>query len=329
MGKDLLAKKVRVIRTTSRSRSTAQMLNKGAEAVRVRTWFSHLLERALGADVATYAYGVAGDALGFDRPRPDLVAALEAWLTNKVDTDLGKLSHEQVAAVTRLKRSRYVDGQQSPTDLTLSVFDAFLPNSREVYELGPGSLPLWAVIDNRRKICQAYVAELQMRGPEQSELTFEKRVQLIFDSLIAPEFRKPWFCTQDVGREQQSVHPVLLTHLKMQREGLYDERDLLEVRVIDDQIVGALALWQEAINLNDKSALYLEWLLMGLCCGVIAEQFSEPIQQCVLSLLKRRGKELDGLLYQAGTHEQNFEARWTAVINVKSLLKKQGVDVQI
>jgi len=94
----------------------------GAEAVRVRTWFSHMLERALGAESEAYAYAVAGEPLGFVRPKPDLVAMLQAWLLKQVDTDLGKLTHEQVAAVTRLKRNHYEDGRQSPTDLTLSVF---------------------------------------------------------------------------------------------------------------------------------------------------------------------------------------------------------------
>ena len=123
------------------------MKTAGAEAVRVRTWFGHMLERALGAETEAYAYAVAGESLGFVRHKPDLVAMLQAWLLKQVDTDLGKLTHAQVAAVSRLKRNHYEDGHQSPTDLTLSVFEAFLHGSREVYEVGPQSLPLWAVFE--------------------------------------------------------------------------------------------------------------------------------------------------------------------------------------
>ena len=302
------------------------MKSAGAEAVRVRTWFNHMLERALGAESEAYAYAVAGEALGFVRPKPDLVAALEAWLSKQVDTDLGKLTHAQVAAVTRLKRNHYEDGRQSPTDLTLSVFEAFLHGSREVYEVGPQSLPLWAVFEGDLMVCRTYLAELQTPQAGWRETGFGERIQLVFDALIAPAHRLPWHRVPDLGRGQQATHPVLLTHWQAQREALFEADQLPEVRVIDDQVVGALALWQIALYRQESIALHLEWLLMGLCSGVVAEHFNEAIQICLLGLLRKRGKELDGWLQQGGTDVQNFETRWDTVINVKAILKEQGVD---
>ena len=298
----------------------------GAEAVRVRTWFSHMLERALGAESEAYAYAVAGEPLGFVRPKPDLVAMLQAWLLKQVDTDLGKLTHEQVAAVTRLKRNHYEDGRQSPSDLTLSVFEAFLHGSREVYEVGPQSLPLWAVLEGDLTVCRTYLAELQTPQAGWRETGFGERVQLVFDALIAPVHRLRWSRVPDLGQVQQVVHPVLLTHWQAQREALFEDDQLPEVRVIDDQIVGALALWQIALHRRESIALHLEWLLMGLCSGVVAEHFNEAIQVFLLGLLRKRGKELDGWRQQGGTDVQNFETRWDTVINVKAILKEQGVD---
>ena len=298
----------------------------GGEAVRVQTWFSYMLERALGAEAEAYAYAVAGEGLGFVRPKPDLVAMLGAWLSKQVDTDLGKLTHAQVAAVTRLKRSRYEDGLQSPTDLTLSVFEAFLHSSREIYEMGQQSLPLWAVMEGDLKVCQTYLAELQTPRAGRCEPGFGERIQLVFDALIAPAHRLPWHRVPDLGRGQQATHPILLTHWQAQREALFEADQLPEVRVIDDQIVGALALWQIALHRRESIALHLEWLLMGLCSGVVAEHFNEVIQVCLLGLLRKRGKELDGWRQQGGTDVQDFETRWDTVINVKAILKEQGVD---
>ena len=317
----------------------------GGEAVRVRTWFSHMLERALGAEAEAYAYAVAGEGLGFVRPKPDLVAMLGAWLSKQVDTDLGKLTHAQVAAVTRLKRSRYEDGLQSPTDLTLSVFEAFLHSSREVYEVGPQSLPLWAVLEGDLTVCRTYLAELQTPRAGWRETGFGERVQLVFDALIAPAHRFPFHRVPDLGREQQATHPVLLTHWQAQREALFEADQLPEVSVIDDQIVGALALWQIALHRRESVALHLEWLLMGLCSGVVAELFNEAVQVFLLGLLRKRGKELDGWRQQcgtavqdfktqwdtgwfhlSGTDVQDFERRWDTVINIKAFLKEQGVD---
>lgn len=130
----------------------------------------------------------------------------------------------------------------------------------------------------------------------------------------------------DFGQVQQVVHPVLLTHWQAQREALFEADQLPEVRVIDDQIVGALALWQIALHRRESIALHLEWLLMGLCSGVVAEHFNEAIQVCLLGLLRKQGKELDAWLQPGGVDVQDFETRWDTVINVKAILKEQGVD---
>lgn len=322
----MVSKNKRMIRTTSRGRSTAMLKAAGAEAVRVRTWFSYVLERVLGAEVDAYAHAVAGDALGFSRPKPDLVAALEAWLSKQVDADLGKLTHAQEAAVTRLKRNHYEDGRQSPTDLTLSLFESFLPGSREVYEVGPQSLPLWAVLEGDLKVCEDYLVQLQTPKVSWIESGFGERIKLNFDALIAPAYRLPWTRVPDLGREQQTTHPVLLTHWQAQREGLFDAEHLPEVRVIDDQIVGAIALWRIALHRRDNVALHLEWLLMGLCSGVVAEHFNEAIQVCLLGLLREQGKELDIRLRDGGINVQSFEARWDTVTNAKEILKENGLD---
>ena len=95
---------------------------------------------------------------------------------------------------------------------------------------------------------------------------------------------------------------------------------------MDDQIVGALALWQIAVHRRDYLTLHLEWLLMGLCSGVVADHFNEAIQVCLLGLLREQGKKADVWIQLRVMNVQDFETRWDTVIDAKGMLKDQGLD---
>jgi len=62
----------------SRARSTPSVKDRELQALRVQTWYRHVLERALGNEVDRHAYLAARtDAFGAQGGVPDLNAALQ------------------------------------------------------------------------------------------------------------------------------------------------------------------------------------------------------------------------------------------------------------
>lgn len=113
-----------------------------------------------------------------------------------------------------------------------------------------------------------------------------------------------------------SLHPVWLTRINEHYRDLneQDEPDtVLEVQSIDDQILAALALWHICMASGSSLVLRLEWLLVGLCYGTIADVFNEGIQAYVLNMLKRRASEIDDALRKRKVAFSPFEARWKSV----------------
>ncbi|GAA7766048.1 MULTISPECIES: hypothetical protein [Betaproteobacteria] len=306
-------KKARRASPTSQSRSSARFSkNSDLERLRVQTWFFHVVERAIGSQLEHFQWvewqkAVLGNVLD----QVPLARSLQAWLDEQGDSlcDLEKDSASQMAA------RHYEKGESSPREITLGVFDKLLPGSQAVYDLGLNGEPVWKILDGDLNTCRDYLAITVPLGSGLDE-GIETQVQAVMDALIAPAYRLKVGEIPDLGKVQMSLHPVWLTRINEHYRDLneQDEPDtVLEVQSIDDQILAALALWHICMASGSSLVLRLEWLLVGLCYGTIADVFNEGIQAYVLNMLKRRASEIDDALRKRKVAFSPFEARWKSV----------------
>ena len=304
----------------SLGRPTPALADKELESLRVRGWFFHVAERAIGKDVANFRRVMWEQVvLESDQATPKLGVALQRWLNS--DAQISRLSFESLDLATNLRYVDYQSGKTSPSDSTLALFEQLLPDSRSEYDYGPLGEPLWGVLGGKVAICEAYVESQLRPEADQLDIEFRDRVQRVFDALIAPGRRIKLEDVPDFGRVQQTAHPVWLSHIDTTMRDTYDDEDDSELResdTIDDQIILAIALWQIAMDRKEGPILRLEWLLMGLCYGVIAYHFSEDVQSFVLSLLRKRGTAFDADAKVKGANILEFEKRWTVEIAIAS-----------
>lgn len=294
-------------------RPTPVLADKRLETLRVRHWFFHIVRHAID-DVVDHknrllweSHLLGPDTNGSNGSEVKLVRHLQQWLKN--DAPLQKLREEQLCVGTRLAAAKYEEGDTSPNEATLALFESLVRGSRAEYEFGPLAEPLWAVLAGKIGVCEEYVSQC-FSQENLLDMDFRDRVQSVMDALIAPAYRTDVSEIPDLGKVQQGAHPVWLSHVNGLLK-LPDEAtgiDSLEVRAIDDQIILALALWQIAAVRKEKAFLQLEWLLMGLCHGVIAHHFSEDIQAVVLELLREKGSVMS---LPVNGRILAFEERWT------------------
>lgn len=301
-------------------RPTPALADKELEALRVSTWFFHVANRAIGREVSDFREVLwEQKALDSEHATPKLSAALQKWLNKPEQSN--RLSFASLDFATNLRYVNYQSGKTSPADSTLALFEQLLPGSRVEYDYGPQGEPLWGVLAGKITICDAYIEDQLPPEPGSIEVDFSERVQRVFDSLIAPARRLKLAEVPGFGNVQQTAHPVWLSHIDATMRATYaddDDPELLETNTIDDQIVLAIALWQIALSRKEGPILRLEWLLMGLCYGVIAYHFNEEIQSYVLKLLSERGTVMDADAKRRGANILEFEKRWTTEIDVTS-----------
>ncbi|WP_155403904.1 hypothetical protein [Variovorax paradoxus] len=299
---------------SSRARSSPAVKSPELQKLRVQTWYRHLLERAVGSEVERYSdIAATRAAIGVDNALPNLNAALQKWLNMQVEQNLHRLTLEEAEAAQRLSRSRYDEGNSTPTELTISVFEVLLPGSAAVYDLGPGYLPVWQVVDGDLKACKAYVQEMLNPSSQRWEGGFNELVQEVFDALIAPAYRLKMDEIPVLGAPQRDTHPVWLSYINSRYAATFgdDEADKLpEAFTLDDAILLAIGLAHLATEREGSPKLQLEWLLVGLCWGVIGQHIDEHLQEYVLRSVQERGKAMDVALRKMGIRLPTFEERW-------------------
>lgn len=298
----------------SRARSTPAVKDRELQKLRVQTWYRHLLERAIENEVDRRAHRAAlNEYFGVEGDLPNLNAAMQKWLEAQVEKNLHRLTLEETEVAQRLARSRYDEGKTTPTELTISVFEVLLPGSAAVYDQGPGELPLWRVLDGDLEACRTYVEDMLSPPPPWWEECFGEVVQEVFDSLIAPAYRVDMEAIPTLSAPQRDTHPVWLSFINSRYAATLDEDEadkVPEAFTLDDSVLLAIALANLAAARNDGPKLQLEWLLVGLCWGVIAQHMDEPIQEYVLKSVAKRGKAMDAEFRKMGARMPTFEERW-------------------
>jgi hypothetical protein len=122
---------------------------------------------------------------------------------------------------------------------------------------------------------------------------------------------------ESLGIAGQFNHPVWLTRI--------DDKYFAVIASPTDKVpdrlesaLAALALWQTgSAQGNPGEQLRLEWLLVGLCFGTLADYFEEPVQEYVLGLVRHKAQELDQWLDLRGARFKPYEERWREVISIK------------
>lgn len=291
-------------------RPTPVLEDAALERVRVRHWFFYVARFAIEevVDAKNHLLWEA-HVLGPDPQAQEikLVRHLHQWIAE--DAQLTKLREDQLKFGSSVKIAKYEEGGTSPNEDTIALFESLVPGSRAEYEYGPAGEPLWVVLAGKTNACEEYVAQC-MSQDVLMNTDLRDRVQLVMDALIAPAFRVSSNQIGELGTQKKTAHPVWLTHIneltKLPNEELGQEG--LDVTTIDDQIILAIALWHIAANRKEKVFHELEWLVMGLCYGVIAHHFSEDIQAYVLTMLRAKGNQMP---YSRGGQFVSFDERWT------------------
>jgi len=306
------------------NKPTPVLANKELEALRVRTWFFNIANQVIGSEVDDFKRVLWEQVvLDSDEVSPNLSFRLQVWLRR--DAQIVRLSEENLNLASNLRYVGYHTGKTSPSNTTLALFEELLPGSRDEYDYGPQGEPMWGILDGKIGICEAYVEQCLPPDSSHAEIDFNGRVQCVFDALIAPAYRIKLNSIPDFGKVQKAEHPVYLTHVNEVMRMTYDEDDdseLLSSPTIDDQILLAIALWQIALDRKEGPVLRLEWLLTGLCRGVIAHHFNEEVQSFILKLLRERGTDVDCDLNKRGVKMLDFEKRWTSEIGLERRAEK-------
>ncbi|MBP4047107.1 hypothetical protein [Chromobacterium violaceum] len=238
------------------------------------------------------------------------------------------IDDEFIDTLTNLRRQKYEDGQQSPTDTTLAALEAYFPGTREVYDTGPNGEPLWLVLSGDQDACVECLHVLFPPPKGQLSTSFEEKVAQLFEGLLAPEWQ---ISLEGVPPPATFGHPVWLSYTQtrlFEAMPVYEEEEETELEedqserlltaTIDDLIVGAIAAWWLANERMEGPILQLEWLLVGLCQGVISQVYSEEIQLYVLGLLREKAAKIDKALSKHDKSAKDFEARWAVHLDILS-----------
>ncbi|OQS45189.1 hypothetical protein B0T49_21785 [Chromobacterium violaceum] len=348
----------------SRKRSTKTMKPKELEVIRVQTWYRSVLDEAHACfremqEKALQTRNSRASTTPELSEEPDFASPVERLehhrkecqrLSDRVKGLAEELSRanrlespsellqyvlqkcekpvddEHIDTLTNLRRQKYEDGQQSPTDTTLAALEAYFPGTREVYDTGPNGEPLWLVLAGDQDACVECLHVLFPPPKGQLSTSFEKKVAQLFEGILAPQWQ---ISLEDVPPAATFGHPVWLSYTQtrlFEAMPVYEgeeepelgeaQSERLLTATIDDLIVGAIAAWWLANERMEGPILQQEWLLMGLCQGVISQVYSEEIQQYVLRLLREKAVKIDKALSKYDKSAKYFEARWAVHVGI-------------
>lgn len=297
----------------SRKLSTAKVGDESLQALRVRTWYLDVVGRAIPEALAECsriqtAY-VLTETIQIDLVRL-LGKQLQAWVDQRRDT----LAQSEFGDVLTLleRNGDYLLGRVTPSAVTLHAFDTLLPGTRAVHDVGPYNLPLWSVLAQDLGACKRYVDSQQPPHTTEVELRFEHRTQRFVDALTSMAHLVDIRNLPYLGQPATFPHPIWDTHVDrhfFHSDIAQKDQTVSAYPVVAPAIVGILAMWMLALDRKEGWRLELEWVLMGLCRGVIAYHFTDDLQSHVLGLLRQHGTQIDNEL-KASEDVAPFDERW-------------------
>lgn len=269
---------------------------------------------------------------------PDLKLIFENWLVDQLQEN-AKLP----GIPNNLYERRYELGLETPTDQTLELFERYVPGSKSVYESGLCDVLIWSVLSGDIDACKSFVKE-HLRGSGLFQ-SVENQFDILLTALM-PDYEIPdanslqtyiqSICTGATLSDDLSIeaHPML----KARIESIYavvenrpenqvyelsgDQANLLEtsngpdsftdyqIADLPAKVLVAFALLKICTNQRSGPILQLEWLVMGLCCGLYADLFTDDIQEYILNDVCLNGDLLTQHYQSEGISILPFDQRW-------------------
>lgn len=95
----------------------------------------------------------------------------------------------------------------------------------------------------------------------------------------------------------------------------FSDRDDVEEHLFwrryDQAVLMAIAIWRSVFKKDaTRYRREMEWLMVGLCHGVLGIRYNEAIQAYVFSRVREYGQQMDTMLAGLGGSGLSFEERW-------------------
>jgi len=321
-------KGVPLVTTHSRARTVdAFKSSQHLMALRTKTWFSYLLAATIPAEAASAALAISIDNFirYIDETQPteitvDLKGAFEDWL---IAENLSETSPNYMRGLPHhfCERS-YETGRESPTASTLLLFESYVPGSKAVYDHGLYALPVWAILSGDIKACKSFVADnLAQSSLFQSlDQQFETLLEGLLPYYAIPESKQlkrfiESICTDAQNNAVSSgvVHPLLESRIDsiyaaVEGDSFTDD----QIAALPILVLVAYALYKICLAEKSGPILQLEWLVMGLCCGLYSDLFTADIQEYISHDLGLNGDLLTQHFESQGTEIIPFDQRWSS-----------------
>lgn len=334
----------------SRAASTPRLRHGALQELRVRTWYFQVLQAAIPKQLEQYEM-LLDDYLPTQQQLDSVILQLGVALQTWINERLLALPASSVSVLTVSSRHvGYFNGTTEPRIATLQTLNELIPDSRLVYdygdwygnlpisgEKGQSRLPAWAILGGDKSTCMQYLIDLM---PPQAGMTYVgdlDKLQTLLDALTTLKNVTKVTDLPDLGYTQKQAHPLWLCHLERHAPGTYTNKGTIAQKyrrpqpdeVIDEDVVtgyeypsctsailGVIAMWWLLDEPGYEYALEIEWLMVGLCYGVIAYHFSIEVQTDILNLVRLRGAEIDKVISTRNSDILLFDDRWKSVIQV-------------
>lgn len=339
-------KSVQLIKTRTRARTQDAFKSPpDLMVLRTKTWFSFLLASTIPAETASATLAISID--NFIRyldnsespePIPDLKRSFENWLITE-NLDVTGIHHMRGMPHHFYERP-YETGKATPTVSTLRLFEGYVPGSKFVYEEGLFNLPVWAVLSGDKEQCRIYVDSTLSEGGlfGSQEAQFEALIEALIPYYALPDSKFLKNYIQSICTGDPITHSYIHPAIEGRIESIYaavenapencvpvcDEDDdepyfmsygrdtYTNDQIVDlpEMVLAAFAMLKFCSDKKSGPMLQLEWLVMGLCCGLYSDLFTADIQEYILQDVRKNGDLLTKHFESMGLSIVPFDQRW-------------------
>lgn len=308
--------------------SLVQQRKVAISALRIRTWFRFILHAfhdqitAMGIEEARKATFLLPrfPVLSGEIVRKDIeeipsdeelikmmTGALQRWIEAYAELP------DDVDALTKISAREYWLGTKQPRSKTVDAFEMIFPGSKAIYETGPDGEPVWEVLAGDLGVSRSYLNAV-VGCPKGEVWSYHQYFASLLKGLVAPVFLKELNFSDFSQKQAVGFHPVLLTWINEQHRHFEDNAErLLPTPYVADQILAVFALWNLCLAETGPIFLELEWLLIGLCRGMVFSAFDDQIEETILDFVRADAERMDRVFSQAKPDWISFVDRWKGV----------------